>query len=207
VRVGAARRAREGKRRSVSPRTRELRDAGPSGPAHASLPDRSSSPPGNWCRETARRPASPKAAGDSRKRVPNPQAVAARTRKGASQIAHPHPGQDQKPRVVYNELKLARPLLIGPPNPTISRRHLPSRTGPQQASQHLLRRARAHQVSQISPDRNSVFRTFVESWMGILQARELEGSASAFVSRSRSEPEVSGSLVDAWCSSDGRSSG
>src|SRR5258705_2429905 len=38
----------------------------------------------------------------------------------ACQITHPHPGQDQKPRVVYNELKLARPLLIGPADPTIS---------------------------------------------------------------------------------------
>jgi len=47
VRVGAARRAREGKRRSVSPRTREPRGAGPSCLVHASHPDRSSWQLGN----------------------------------------------------------------------------------------------------------------------------------------------------------------
>lgn len=42
MRVGVAHRARESKRKSVSPRTREPCGAGPSGLVYASHPDRSS---------------------------------------------------------------------------------------------------------------------------------------------------------------------
>ncbi len=59
--------------RPASPRADEPRDAGPSGRVRSSRPNRSRL--GNWYRETARRPASPKAAGDSRKRIPSRRAV------------------------------------------------------------------------------------------------------------------------------------
>ena len=79
MRAFAARCDREGKRRSVSPSAREPRDAGPSGLARVFLPDRSSSPLDNGCRETERRPASPKAAGDSHLRFHRTRLAALRS--------------------------------------------------------------------------------------------------------------------------------
>src|SRR5918992_2910236 len=49
----------------------------------------------------------------------------------ARQIAHAHPGKNEKPRVAYDQLKVAGSFFIAPTDPTIPRRHLPSWTGPQ----------------------------------------------------------------------------
>src|SRR5437588_8814836 len=53
------------------------------------------------------------------------------TRKNsARQAPDANPGKNQKARIIDNELEVAAALLVVPPNPAVSRQHLPSRRRP-----------------------------------------------------------------------------
>ena len=70
----------------------------------------------------------------------------------AGQSFDTYPGQNQKPPVVDNRLKMAPPLLLAPADPLVPSLHLPGRRGPQQTGQLPL--AIPHPVAQMRPERH-----------------------------------------------------
>jgi len=68
-----------------------------------------------------------------------------------------YPGQDKKPALIYDELKIAFPFVGAPSDPGIARRHRPGRTGKLQAGQIAARQLLGlDEIAQVSPEGDAI---------------------------------------------------